>query len=143
MPTDRDELQLIKLHGVVGNSILIQRYRPELMLPTKRKIKTLDWSLGQAVRPLRKRYDADYALFIFVRDSYATEGRAALMMVTAILSMGRFIPGGGAQIGFASLVDLQSGEIVWFNPLARAEGDLRTAGPAKETVKQLLTGLPK
>ncbi len=142
-PSDADERQLIKLHGVVGRSILARRFRPQIALPTKRKLATIDWSLGPAVRRLRDRYDANYALFIFVRDRYATQGRAAVMVLTAILTLGRAIPGGGHQIGFASLVDLEQGDIVWFNPLARGAGDLRTEEPARETVKTLLTGLPR
>ena len=32
---------------------------------------------------------------------------------------------GGSQTGYASLVDLNSGRIVWFNDLRRMSGDLR------------------
>ena len=49
---------------------------------------------------------------------------------------------GGSQIGYASLVDLNDGRIVWFNDLRRASGDLREAEPAKETVEVLLKGFP-
>ena len=44
---------------------------------------------------------------------------------------------GGQQVGFASLVDLNSGQVVWFNRLARETGDLRTADEAAETDKAL------
>ena len=50
---------------------------------------------------------------------------------------------GGVQVGYASLVDLQSGDIVWFNKIARGTGDLRTRAPAQETMRLLLVGLPK
>jgi hypothetical protein len=36
---------------------------------------------------------------------------------------------GGVQSGFASLVDLRTGDIVWFNQLGRATGDLRSRSP--------------
>jgi hypothetical protein len=42
-------------------------------------------------------------------------------------------------VGFASLVDLETGDIVWFNRLARAHGDLRTPDAAAETVKALVS----
>ena len=50
---------------------------------------------------------------------------------------------GGEQHGFASLVDLRSGDIVWFNRLLSVVGDLRTEEPAAKTVSQLLEGLPQ
>jgi hypothetical protein len=50
---------------------------------------------------------------------------------------------GGVQVGLVSLVDLETGKVVWFNRLLRGEGDLRTDGPARATRKMLLTGMPK
>ena len=46
------------------------------------------------------------------------------------------------QQGFASLVDLRNGDIVWFNKLFSQTGEIREAEPAKDTVKELLTGCP-
>ncbi len=137
----RDEdlpVQLVKLHQAVGVSILLHAYAPQFKLPNKGD--TFDWSLGIDTQALKKRYGADYALFVFVRDSYASAGRAAVIVFGALLGVG--IPG-GQQVGFASLVDLDTGDIVWFNRLARAGGDLRSEKPAMETVKLLLDGLPK
>jgi hypothetical protein len=50
---------------------------------------------------------------------------------------------GGSQVGFVSLVDLETGNIVWFNRLARRSGDLRTAESAREVAQTLLEGLPR
>lgn len=130
--------QLLKLHRVVGQSIALFQLHPALQLPTKKD--TFDWSLGQDVRKLASAYGADYALFVYMKDSYATAGRVAAMLVGALLGVG--LPG-GQQVGYASLVDLRSGEIVWFNMLGRGEGDLREEEPAAETVKLLLTNFPK
>ncbi len=134
---DDDVFQEIsKLHGVVGGAILLQSL-PNGALPTKTKF---DWSLGPDVQKLKGTYDADYALFIFIRDSYSSGGRTAVIVLGALL--GAAVPG-GVQIGYASLVDLKTGDIVWFNRLARTTGDLRTKEPAQETVRTLLTGLPQ
>jgi hypothetical protein len=46
------------------------------------------------------------------------------------------------QQGFASLVDLETGDIVWFNRLFSTTGDLREAGAARESVERLLEGCP-
>ena len=135
---DLDELgQLNALHGAVAEAVFIHHMMGMPQLPTKDK--TLDWTLGEAVDPLRARTGADYALFFWVRDSYASAERKAAMVAMALLGVGI---AGGSQIGYASLVDLRTGRIVWFNNLARAFGDLREAKPAEETVDSLLRGFP-
>jgi hypothetical protein len=133
-----DHNQLVKLHGVVGQSILMHQYMEPLALPTKQG--KFEWSLGPATRSLKEAYGADYALFVFVRDSYSSGGRVAIILVGAILGIG--IPG-GQQVGFASLVDLETGNVVWFNRLMRAAGDLRTESAARETVQLLIADLPQ
>jgi hypothetical protein len=64
------------------------------------------------------------------------------MAAIAILSLGRVVLGTGVQNGYASLVDLRTGQVVWFNRLFSATGDLREAKPAASTVDELLTGFP-
>ena len=61
------------------------------------------------------------------------------MVALALLGVGI---SGGAQIGYASLVDLKTGQVVWFNNLARGYGDLRDEKSALETVEALLKGFP-
>jgi hypothetical protein len=133
-PADREtSLALVALHRAVGASVLTYQYA-QPGLPSKQG--KFDWSLGPEVASISRSHKGDYALFLFVRDSYATAGRVALIAVAALLGAG--IPG-GSQIGFASLVDLQTGDIVWFNRLVRASGDLRTPAAAAETVKLLVS----
>lgn len=134
-----DHQQLIKLHQAVGGAILAHHYGP-LKLPTKEG--RFGWTLGQGVNVLREDADADYALFLFVRDSYASAGRKAAMVAVTVLSLGHAVMGGGVHIAFASLVDLRSGEIVWFNRLVDPNADVREAGPASAVVKKLLEDFP-
>jgi hypothetical protein len=75
-----------------------------------------------------------------VRDSYASPERVAASIALAFIGIG--IAPGGAQVGYASLVDLQSGQVVWFNRLLRGYGDLREPTPARESIDALLTGFP-
>lgn len=130
--------QVQKLHGAVGQAIALHHYTPLFELPSKKG--RFDWSLGPSVAILHDATGADYALFTYVRDSYTSAGRAAVIVIAALFGVS--VPG-GQQVGFASLVDLESGEIVWFNRMARGWGDLRTAEAARETAKELLTGFPK
>jgi hypothetical protein len=135
---DSSELQLLKLHEVVGASILNHQYQGPRQLPTK--VNSFDWSLGTETRHLATKHGGDYALFVFVRDSYSSDARIATMIIAAAFGVGIQ---GGTQIGYASLVDLHSGDVVWFNVLRRATGDLRTAEAAQETVNLLLANFPQ
>lgn len=132
--TDPHEVQLVKLYGAVGLSILQNAI---FQLPTKKN--NFDWSLGPGVAALRDHYQGDYALFVFVRDSYTTAGRALLMLGAAMVGVGIQ---GGQQVGFASLVDLRTGRVVWFNQLVSSAGNLKEEKPAATTVKNLLNGMP-
>lgn len=130
--------QLLMLHEIVGGMIL---FNSVVALPTKKG--RFDWSLGGGVKPLHERTKADYALFVLFRDSYASAGRVALMVGSALTALftGAVVPG-GTQIGIASLVDLRSGDIVWFNHLSSGSGDLRTPEAARTAVQSILTELP-
>ncbi len=137
---DADDLAEINtLHAAVARSIALHHIQGgNLALPTKDH--KLDWSLGDAVQPLRERSGADYALFTWIRDSYASSERKVAMFALALLGVG--VPG-GVQVGYASLVDLHTGRVLWFNRLLRGTGDLREAEPAVETVKVLLAQFPE
>jgi hypothetical protein len=129
--------QILKLHEVVGQTVLIHKYIPLYELPTKQGC--FDWGLGECVKSLKEETGADYALFVYLRDSYTSPGRAALMVAAAVFGVG--IPG-GMQLGFASLVDLQTGQIVWFNRLISPVGDLRTPEAAEKAIQELLVNIP-
>ena len=64
----------------------------------------------------------------------------AVIVVGGLL--GAYVPG-GSQVGFASVVDLSTGDIVWFNRLVRNTGDLRTPDNAAETVRTLVSDAMK
>ena len=140
-PSDPAELtvhnRLINLHGAVGNALVLHTLLPNMQLPTKKD--KFDWSLGPNVAHLREDFDSDLALFIYIRDSYSSAGRAALVM--AGLLLGAPVQG-GHQRGFASLVDLRTGDIVWFNRIQLGVGDLREPESAKKVVEGLLTDIP-
>jgi hypothetical protein len=136
-PAKADELaELLNLHGAVARAIALHHAGP-VKLPTKEG--RLDWSFGDALKPLQDASGARYALFTWVRDSYASAERVAMMVGLALLGVG---VGGGAQVGYASLVDLESGRVLWFNQLRRVSGDLREAAKATESVEALLAGFP-
>ena len=139
--TEHIHQQLFKLHSTVGltiikHKILANKVSPSLELPTKQD--KFDWTLGRATTVFRQD-GADYGLFVYIRDSYTSAGRAALIVAAAIF---RVAVSGGKTLAFASLVDLRTGDVVWFNLLGSESANLRTAETAREAMKELLTDLP-
>ena len=138
LPSDTRLGQILRLNEAVSISILAYT-SPGNQLATK-KGKKLDWTLGPGVEELRKATGADYALFTYVRDSYTSAGRKALRVVGLLLLGGDI--GGGRQIGVTTLVDLRTGQVVWFNFLAKQTGDLRDPAGAQKTAENMLRGIP-
>ena len=133
---DPEEIQLVKLHEAVGASILVHTYIQPAALPTK---PTFDWTLGDAATVLGRNHGADYALFLNFRDSFSSDGRVAFIIAAAVFGVS--VPG-GQQTGFASLVDLRTGDVVWFHTLLSTTGDLREPASARNAVESLLTQIP-
>lgn len=128
---------LDRLHGAVGATIKTHKYAG-LKLPTKKD--KFDWSLGQQAVAYGQSSGYDYALFVHATDSFASTGRVALQ---AVAFMGCMVgvcimPSGGQQAAFASLVDLRTGQVVWYNALASSVGDIRTPEGADKMVAGLL-----
>ena len=136
---------LERLHNAVGNSIAIHKYLGA-QLPTKRR-QGIDWTLGEDAVAFGRATGMDYALFLHAEDSFASTGRVALQVIgLAGCIIGFCAPSsGGGQSAYASLVDLKTGEVVWFNVLQTQSqlpgvqfGDIRTPEGAAQMVERLL-----
>jgi hypothetical protein len=135
-----------RLNFVVDESIVEHKYLGDY-LPTKRG-RGLDWTLGADAVKLGEKSGYDYALFLHAEDQVASRGRVALgMLGLAGCIVGFCAPnvGGAEQLDYASLVDLKTGEVVWFNVVDAASqvpgikfGDLRTPQGAAQMVERLL-----
>lgn len=136
-PNLREYLQLEKLHEAVGQTIVQHKYTQPLILPTKKG--AFDWTLGPDIRLLAQATGADHALFVHLRDSFSSDGRVALAVFASLFGVGIQ---GGQQVGFASLVDLETGDVVWFNRLFSTVGDLRKQESADLAIENLLSKAP-
>jgi len=135
-----------RLNFVVDESIVEHKYLGNY-LPTKRR-SGLDWTLGEDAVRLGQKSGYDYALFLHAEDEVASKGRIALgVLGLAGCVVGFCAPnvGGAEQLDYASLVDLRTGDVVWFNVVDAASqvpgikfGDLRTPEGAAQMVERLL-----
>jgi len=124
------------LHAAVGNTILTN-YFGVAKLPSK--AGGFDWSLGPGVSEIAERYSADYAMFVFYRDYQSSGGRIAMSVLAAVAGASMATQ---AEFGFASLVDLKSGDVVWFNKVTAGAGELKDATGAAAVVNTLFQDLP-
>ncbi len=142
-----DELaDLERLNFAVDQSIVLHKYLGDY-LPTKRR-QGLDWTLGEDGVSLGRKSGYDYALFLHAEDQVASTGRVALGVIgLAGCFVGFCAPnvGGATQLDYASLVDLKTGDVVWFNVVRAGSeipgikfGDLRTPDGAAQMVERLL-----
>src|SRR5438105_3744350 len=142
--TAETHAELLQLQDTLVDALVVHHNGP-VRLPAKGG--QLDWSFGAAMQPLQQATGARYALYTYVRDSYASSERKAVIgavaVVAAAFSGGSLaLLGGGEQAAYAMLVDLQTGRVLWFNELVRLHGDLREGPVAADSVKALLAEFP-
>lgn len=135
-----------RLNYVVDESIVIHKYLGAY-LPTKRG-KGLEYTLGEDAVAFGQKTGFDYMLFLHAEDSFASTGRVALQVLgIAGCVIGFCVPnvGGGGEVAYASLVDLHTGQVVWFNVLQAGTqvagikmGDIRSPEGAAQMVERLL-----
>jgi hypothetical protein len=144
--TAEELAEIERLNFAVDQSIVLHKYSGDY-LPTKRG-KGLDWTLGQDAVRLGQKTGYDYALFLHAEDQVASTGRVVLGVLGAAgCFVGFCAPniGGETQLDYASLVDLKTGEVVWFNVVQASSqipgikfGELRTPKGAAQMVDRLL-----
>lgn len=137
---DPRAVQMLKLNDEVLGAIAWQAI-PMLQLPTK---TTFDWTLGSGAQVLVPASAAEqaprYALFLRGRGSYQSSAKAALNVGMALL--GGPMQFGGQSIQ-ATLVDLNTGQIVWYELDTIPPGeDIREAEGAASAVARLFKNLP-
>jgi hypothetical protein len=117
-------------------------------LPTKKQADgkyLFDWTMGSGAKRLGELGGGNYGLFVHGFDAYATGGRKAMQIFVLIATSALgapTLPQGGQHFSYASLVDLDTGKIVWFNFYANKKGDIRTREGAQERADILLSTLP-
>jgi hypothetical protein len=130
------------LFAAVSRSVIEYQFFVGNRLPTKKrdnKTQVFDWSIGKGVSGLPGAADADYGLFIYNQDADGSTGRKMLQLVAA---MGGIGVTSGVHVGYAGLVDLRTGDVLWLNADAAMGGDVREKDGSEKRVRQLLEDFP-
>ena len=138
---DGEKAQLVgdyqALFRAVAGAVITHKFYGA-KLPTKKG--RFDWTLGPGAAKLGAIADGDYALFVYSEDAYGDAGRKVAQLLMAGL-FGAYVPA-GIHVGYAGLVDLSNGNLVWFNVDPAAGGDPREAEGADKRVGQVLRNWP-
>lgn len=119
--TGETEAEFGRLHRVVGLTIIDQNAKS-------------GGSMGPGVEQIAQRHNADYALFVHFRNYQASGGRVAFAILAAAAELNMRT---GSEQGFASLVDLRTGDVVWFNSIDDVVGEIRQESGARDAINQL------
>lgn len=133
----------MELFAAVADAVIEYQFFVGNRLPTKKRDNRDDdfeWSLGPSVAGLPGADQADYALFIYNKDAYGSTGRKILQVV-AILGAGVAVQSGEHK-GYAGLIDLKTGDLLWLNADGQMGGDVRKPEGSEKRVRQLLEEFP-
>ncbi len=122
----------------VAATVLQHRLFKGDRLPTKKT--GFEYTLGSGVSRLGAVGGGSYGLFVTTDDAFGSTGRKMLQLLAAG-GAGIGISS-GKHIGYAGLVDLSSGDLVWINADFKMGGDVRDADGAAKRVGQLLEEFP-
>lgn len=130
------------LFAAVSQAVIEYQFFVGNRLPTKKrdnKNDVFEWSLGPGVASLPGASEADYGLFLYNKDEYGSTGRKILQVVALMGGVG---VKSGEHVGYAGLVDLKTGDLLWLNADAAMGGDVREPEGSEKRVRQLLEDFP-
>ncbi|MBA3895844.1 MAG: hypothetical protein H0X36_01620 [Sphingomonadaceae bacterium] len=129
------------LFQAVASAIIEHKYYGE-KLPTKKG--RFDWTLGPGARRISELSGGNYALFLFTRDNFASDARKAMQVAGLLGCIVGFcgIVTGGVHVAYAGLVEVSTGNVVWFDILRGSKGDVRTPEGARSMVDALMASMP-
>ncbi|MFL6726009.1 MAG: hypothetical protein ACJ8FS_05795 [Sphingomicrobium sp.] len=131
--------QYANLFGSVADSVIEYQFFKGNRLPTKKRKDAFEWGMGPGLANLQSLKGADYGLFINTFDAYGSTGRKVLQVFAAL---GGVAVISGEHMGYAGLIDLKTGELVWLNADRQMGGNVRTPEGAQKRVRELLKGFP-
>lgn len=129
--------QVLRLFEQVGAAILTHHYGL-FALPSMEG--RFDYTLGPGVRSLAGGNNAGYAVFVYAEGCFSSGGRMAVVMLAAVA--GASLPTCQQQL-VASLVSVETGQVVWFNfAIAGPADDMREEAGARTLVNAVFKDAP-
>jgi hypothetical protein len=126
------------LFRTVADTVIMHRLFSGNRLPTKKK--GFDYTLGSGVSRLGQIGGGEYGLFLTTNDAFGSTSRKMLQVFAAsVVGVGI---SSGKHTGYAGLVDLKTGDLLWMNADYAMGGNVREANGASKRITQMLKGFP-
>ena len=135
--------QHLALYELVAASADFSKSGP--FAPWRERAKNFDYTLGPGLRELAERSDLDAAVIVIGSDYISSSGRKATMalgILAAALTGVAVIPVGGTAYVSVGVVDLKSGNLLWFATSRGQTDDLRQEQQVRAVLEKLFTGYP-
>ena len=135
--------QHVALYELVAASADLSKSGP--FAPWRERAKNFDYTLGPGLRELAERSDIDAAVIVIGSDYISSGGRKATMalgILAAALTGVAVIPVGGTAYVSVGVVDLRSGNLLWFATNRGQTDDLRQEQQVRAVLDKLFTGYP-
>lgn len=131
--------QYASLIHAVAQAAIRHQLTGEDRLPTKKRKKRFQWGVGSGLTTVPAFQNADYALIVGTHDDFGSAGRKVLQFIGFVAGLPVKT---GEHTGYAGLVDLKTGELVWLKSDDEMGGDVRDPEGAAKRVGQLLARIP-
>jgi hypothetical protein len=135
--------QHLALYELVAASADFSKSGP--FAPWRERAKNFDYTLGPGLTELAERSDLDAAVIVIGSDYISSSGRKATMalgILAAALTGVAVIPVGGTAYVSVGVVDLKSGNLLWFATSRGQTDDLRQEQQVRAVLEKLFTGYP-
>jgi hypothetical protein len=122
--------QFFRWGGVASLEIGLQRAE----IRNYRLHSVADWGFRRDISRVRAALEADYALFVVLKQMRQTTGRKVLLALGGGYAVGK-------QIDVACIADLRDGRMTWCAMERDDGGDLADPGRVSSVVRKLLAGV--
>lgn len=135
--------QHLALYELVAGSADFSRAGP--FAPWRERAKRFDYTLGPGLREFAERSDMDAAVIVIGSDYISSAGRKATMalgILAAALTGVAVVPAGGISFVSVGVVDLRTGDLLWFATNRGQAKDLREEAQVQAVLDRLFKSYP-
>ena len=135
--------QHLALYELVAGSADFSKSGP--FAPWRERAKNFDYTLGPGLKEFAERSDLDAAVIVIGSDYISSSGRKATMalgILAAALTGVAVVPAGGQAFVSVGVVDLRTGNLLWFATSRGQSSDLRQEQQVRAVLDKLFTGYP-
>jgi len=111
----------------------------------KERAKDFDYTLGPGLAPLAEHTGIDAAMIVIGSDYISTAGRKAAMVMGVLvgaLAGAAIVPSGGVSFVSVGVVDMRTGNLLWFGTDQSGTTDFRNERDLHEMLDRMFQTYP-